>query len=107
MTSEETRHHLQDAHQRVMSVAEIQRHLHPTLNADEIEVDSYLSKLCASLALSMVAENQQISVKVMANKGSVRSDSHRKRADRSMRSIMWAAACRVSGWWVKPGLGEM
>jgi chemotaxis protein methyltransferase CheR len=74
VTSEETRHHLQDAHQRVMSVAEIQRHLHPALNADEIDVDSYLSKLCASLAGSMVAENQQIAVKVMANKGSVRSD---------------------------------
>ncbi len=74
VTSEETRHHLQDAHQRVMSVAEIQRHLHPALNADEIEVDSYLSKLCASLASSMVAENQRITVKVIANKGSVRSD---------------------------------
>ena len=74
VTSEETRHHLQDAHQRVMSVAEIQRHLHPALNADEIEVDSYLSKLCASLASSMVAEGQHISVEVMANKGSVRSD---------------------------------
>jgi chemotaxis protein methyltransferase CheR len=74
VTSEETRHHLQDAHQRVMSVAEIQRHLHPALNADEIAVDSYLSKLCASLAASMIAENQRIAVKVMANKGSVRSD---------------------------------
>jgi len=33
--------------------------------------------------------------------------NHRKRDDRSIRSIMWAAACVVSGWWVKPGLGKM
>jgi chemotaxis protein methyltransferase CheR len=68
VTSEETRHHLQDAHQPVMSVAETQWHLHPALNADEIEVDSYSSKLCASLASLMVAESQRISVKGMAKR---------------------------------------
>ena len=50
VTSEETRQHLQDAHQRVMSVAEVQRHLHASTGVEEIDVVSYLSKLCGSLA---------------------------------------------------------
>ena len=73
VTSEETRHHLQDAHQRVMSVATVQRHLHATVGIDQIEVSSYLSKLCGSLASSMIGENQAISVKVMADEGMINS----------------------------------
>ena len=45
-TSEETRQHLKDAHQRVLSVAEVQRHLHTSAGIEEIDVVSYLSKLC-------------------------------------------------------------
>ena len=75
VTSEETRQHLQDAHQRVMSVAEVQRHLHASTGADEIEVGSYLSKLCESLASSMIGEAQAIKVNAMAESG--RIDSQR------------------------------
>ena len=58
VTSEETRQHLQDAHQRVMSVAAVQSHLHASEGIDQIEVGSYLTKLCGSLASSMVGEGQ-------------------------------------------------
>jgi two-component sensor histidine kinase len=73
VTSEETRQHLQDAHQRVMSVAEVQLQLHASDDVDRIEVGTYLSKLCGGLASSMIAEQQPITVKVMADKGTVES----------------------------------
>ncbi|MER8478826.1 histidine kinase dimerization/phosphoacceptor domain -containing protein [Mesorhizobium sp. M1163] len=71
VTSDETRQHLKDAHQRVLSVAEVQRHLHASTGADEIEVGSYLSKLCSSLAASMIGEPQAIAVNVMAENGRI------------------------------------
>jgi two-component sensor histidine kinase len=73
VTSEETRQHLKDAHQRVLSVAEVQRHLHASTGAHEIEVGSYLKKLCRSLAASMIGEGQAIVVNVIAE--SARIDS--------------------------------
>jgi len=72
--SEETRQHLKDAHQRVLSVAEVQRHLHTSEGIDQIEVSSYLAKLCSSLATSMVGETQPIAVKVMSHPGMIGSD---------------------------------
>jgi two-component sensor histidine kinase len=68
-TSEETRQHLKDAHQRVLSVAEVQRHLHTSAGIEEIDVVSYLSKLCSSLASSMVGEDQPIAINVTAQGG--------------------------------------
>jgi chemotaxis protein methyltransferase CheR len=64
--SEETRLHLKDACQRVLSVASVQQHLQSTRSGDEIEVGRYLSKLCETLAASMIAEDRPISVKVIA-----------------------------------------
>ncbi len=75
VTSEETRQHLKDAHQRVLSVAEVQRHLHTSVGIDEIDVGSYLPKLCSSLASSMVGEAQLIAVNVTVEDG--RMDSQR------------------------------
>lgn len=74
VSSEETRQHLRDAHQRVLSVAEVQRHLHASEGIDQIEVGSYLTKLCGSLAASMIGESQSITVKVMADTGHIGSD---------------------------------
>jgi chemotaxis protein methyltransferase CheR len=74
VASEETRQHLKEAHQRVMSVAEIQRHLYLTQGTDQIDVGLYLSKLCESLASSMIAEDQPISVKVICDDGKIDSD---------------------------------
>jgi chemotaxis protein methyltransferase CheR len=73
VTSEETRQHLTDAHQRVLSVAEVQRHLHTSTGVEEIDVVSYLSKLCSSLAVSMVGEDQPIAVNVTAQGGRIDS----------------------------------
>ncbi len=69
--SEETRLHLQDAHQRVMSVATVQQQLHAFGLNERIEVGPYLSKLCDSLAASMIGERRPLSVKVQATAGGV------------------------------------
>src|SRR5579864_4780370 len=50
--SEETRRHLQDAHERVMSVASVQEQLRGAGLGDRIEIGPYLTKLCDSLARS-------------------------------------------------------
>jgi two-component sensor histidine kinase len=73
VTSEETRQHLRDAHQRVMSVASVQSHLHATNGIEEIEAHSYLAKLCESLAGSMIGEDQRIQVKVEAQASKITS----------------------------------
>ena len=72
--SEETRRHLQDAHERVMSVAAVQEQLHPTPFGALIEAKSYLTKLCESLAVSMILDDQPISIRVEAGKGSTTSE---------------------------------
>jgi chemotaxis protein methyltransferase CheR len=74
VNSEETRHHLRDAHQRVMSVAEVQSHLHASGGVDQIEVGSYLTKLCASLAASMISDDRPIDLRVVAGDGRIGSD---------------------------------
>jgi chemotaxis protein methyltransferase CheR len=74
VTSEETRFHLKDAHQRVISVAEVQSHLHASGGVDQIEVGPYLQKLCGSLAVSMIGEGQPIVLTVEADHGLIGSD---------------------------------
>lgn len=69
--SEETRLHLQDAHQRVMSVATVQQQLHASRLNERIEIGPYLSKLCDSLAASMIGERRPLSLKVQASSGGV------------------------------------
>ena len=66
--SEETRLHLQDAHQRVMSVATVQQQLHASGLNERIEIGPYLTKLCESLAKSMVGERWPLSIKVEATR---------------------------------------
>jgi chemotaxis protein methyltransferase CheR len=73
VTSEEARQHLQDAHQRVMSVAAVQQHLHSTARGELIEMAPYLSKLCDSLAKSMIGDDRQEALHVVADKGFVAS----------------------------------
>lgn len=68
VTSEETRLHLQDAHRRVLSVAAVQKHLHNSTAADTVEIAPYLSKLCDSLAQSMIGEASLATLVVTADK---------------------------------------
>lgn len=74
VTSEETRLHLKDAHQRVLSVAEVQSQLYETGGLDRIEVGLYLTKLCNGLSSSMIGETQAITIKVDADHGMIESD---------------------------------
>jgi two-component sensor histidine kinase len=62
--SEETRLHLQDAHQRVMSVAAVQQQLQALESSATIELGPYLSRLCETLAASMIGDRRPISLKV-------------------------------------------
>jgi chemotaxis protein methyltransferase CheR len=71
--SEETRLQLQDAHQRVLSVAAIQQHLHIAGRNEPIELSTYLAKLCDTLAQSMIGDSRPISLKVDADAGSAMS----------------------------------
>ncbi len=73
VTSEETRLHLRDAHQRVMSIAAVQQHLHASEGIRQIEARSYLEKLCGSLASSMIGDGQPITIKVVADEGTIES----------------------------------
>jgi two-component sensor histidine kinase len=65
VTSEETRQHLRDAHQRVMALAAVQGHLHGSERHDQIEIGPYLSRLCESLAASMIGGSRPISLQVL------------------------------------------
>src|SRR5437764_3505876 len=72
--SEETRLHLQDAHQRVMSVAAVQLQLQPSKLGDQIEIGPYLSKLCESLASSMITDRRPLSLVVESTAGTASSN---------------------------------
>lgn len=67
--SEETRLHLQDAHKRVMSVASVQQHLHASGAGGPIEIAPYLSKLCETLASSLIGDNRPITLKAIIGEG--------------------------------------
>ena len=67
--SEETRLQLEDAHQRVLSVAAVQQHLHVVGGGKPIEIGTYLTKLCETLAQSMIGDSRPISLKVEADAG--------------------------------------
>jgi two-component sensor histidine kinase len=68
--SEETRRHLHDAHNRVISVAAVQRHLHASAGLGSMEMLPYLSTLCRALTHSMISDGQSISLKVIGKGGS-------------------------------------
>ena len=67
--SEETRLQLEDAHQRVLSVAAVQQHLHVTVGGKPIEIGNYLTRLCETLAQSMIGDSRPITLKVDADAG--------------------------------------
>ena len=71
--SQETRVHLEDAHQRVMSVAAVQKQLYASEATGSVEITPYLTKLCDSLATSMIGDTRPISLKVVGDGGSASS----------------------------------
>lgn len=72
--SEETRKHLEDAHERIMSIATVQKQLDPTTLGENIAVKPYLKALAASLARSMVGGRRPITIEVLADEGTVSSE---------------------------------
>ena len=73
VTSAESREHLRDAHERVMSVAAVQSHLHAADGIEQIHVGAYLTKLCASLGASMIGGSQPPVLEVVADDGMIGS----------------------------------
>jgi PAS domain S-box-containing protein len=71
--SEETRLHLRDAHQRVMSVAAVQQQLLASSRGEPIEIGPYLSRLCDTLAGSLTDDSRPVSLKVQAEAGTASS----------------------------------
>jgi two-component sensor histidine kinase len=71
--SEETRMHLRDAHQRVMSVAAVQQQLLAARPGDPVYIGPYLSRLSQTLAASMTDDSRPISLEVQADGGTVSS----------------------------------
>ncbi|MCE7795366.1 PAS domain-containing protein [Sphingobium sufflavum] len=73
VTSEETRHHLEDARERVMSVAAVQTHLNASEGIDRIEVGAYLAKLGSGLSASMIGEGRPIVLDVVTDESIIAS----------------------------------
>ncbi len=59
--SEESRDHLRDAHNRVMSVAALQQQL-STSRIGDVELQPYFKQLCDSLGASMIQDHDQVSL---------------------------------------------
>lgn len=72
--SEETRTHLYDAHQRVMSVAALQRQLAASSSRD-VDIRPYLTTLCESIAASMIHDRARIVLLVNADENAVPADT--------------------------------
>lgn len=73
VSSEETKNELRAAHQRVMSVAAVQTHLHASDGIEKIEIGPYLTKLSSGLASSMVDPGNHIDITVSADGGALPS----------------------------------
>jgi len=72
--SEELRGHLYDAHNRVMSVAALQRQLAAT-RLGEVGVRAYFIDLCQTLSASMIADPEQLSLDVNVDESVANSNT--------------------------------
>jgi two-component sensor histidine kinase len=71
--SDETREHLHDAHNRVMSIAALQQQL-ATSTLDQVELRSYFTDLCRSIGASMIRDHNQLSIDVSADDSTAAAD---------------------------------
>jgi two-component sensor histidine kinase len=67
--SEETRRHLSDAHDRVISIAAVQQHLHVPASSGSIELAPYLTKLYTAISDSMIGDDRSIVLSVCGDSG--------------------------------------
>jgi two-component sensor histidine kinase len=68
--SEEARRHLYDAHDRVISIAAVQQHLHGPASSGSVEIAPYLTKLCEAISDSMIGDDRAFVLKVCGDCGS-------------------------------------
>ena len=78
VSSEETRTLLQDTHDRVISMATVQRQLNASGSVGPIEMLPYLERLSVALAASMVGDARPITLKVVRRAGQFRFPSGRE-----------------------------
>lgn len=71
--SEETRTHLTDAHNRVMSISKVQKQL-ALSGHGEVELRPYFTQLCQSLGASMIRDHNKQSITVSCDKSIVAAD---------------------------------
>jgi len=69
--SKETKAHLEDVHERIMSVATVQRQLNAGGLGEQVLIGPYLRSLCKSLARSMIGNRKPITLSVKAKKAIV------------------------------------
>lgn len=72
-SSEEARQHLQDAYNRVMSVATMQRHIDDAARTKVVATVPYFTTICQSLSGSMIGEERQIALRYEIDDASVSS----------------------------------
>lgn len=68
--SDETRAHLNDAHNRVMSVAALQKQLAAS-GAEDVALRPYFTQLCESIGASMIPDHDQIKLEVTGDDSQV------------------------------------
>lgn len=71
--SDETRLHLRDAHNRVMSIATLQKQLALT-QLTRVGLRTYLTELCQSIAASMIANPDELKLTAIVDDTSMKSD---------------------------------
>lgn len=71
--SEEARGHLSDAHQRVMSIATLQRQLAESVDGS-VRLAPYLAQLCESIGASMIFDHDQLSIATRIDNVTVSSE---------------------------------
>lgn len=71
--SEETRLHLHDAHNRVMSIAMLQKQL-AVSQLESVELRTYFADLCRSIAASMIDDPQRLTLETIVDDTSTSSD---------------------------------
>ena len=71
--SKEARGHLSDAHQRVMSIATLQRHLAES-DGGAVELEPYLAQLCASIGASMIYDREHLTLRTQVEPVSIGGD---------------------------------
>jgi two-component sensor histidine kinase len=74
VNSEETRTHLRDAHNRVMSVAALQKQLAASTTGD-VALRPYFTNLCESIGASMIHDRDQLSLEVVGDDSVVGADA--------------------------------